>query len=550
MSTELELINVRLPLDAGLPGGQSFLEEAVFHALGKKTVPITSVRLSHLAVDARDKKDIHFVGSLVLEVASKSRAKTLLHRHKNIRPFAPQGYAPSPYTGAAPAHPPVIIGAGCAGLFCALVLAEAGLCPLVLERGERPGRRIRDIQEFNATGIIHLESNIQFGLGGAGTFSDGKLTTGTRSPYHRYIKETFVRAGAPEEILWRSKAHIGSDLLPAVVNRLADRIENAGGKILFGAKFFDFEEKVPGKLYSVRFIKDGREEFFLTETLFLATGHSARDVFTLLEKSGVRMERKSFAMGFRIEHLQEHVNIAQYGTAKPHPALSAAEYKLFWHGEKRTDAPRENAFTFCMCPGGRVENASGSPDALCTNGSSDFARNGRNANAALLVEIDAQFLPGSSVLAGMNLQLANEMAAYHAGGGAYVAPAQLLADYVRDVPSSAPGNVLPTFPRGVRWTNLRNILPPFIHRTILSALSPMAAQMHCFDEPDAVLTGIETRSSSPVRILRDRDSLRSLSHPYIFPVGEGAGYAGGIMSAAADGIRAAEAWMIAHDSER
>lgn len=541
----LEVINVKLPLESALEGHEHLALKTVAKELGLSTKDVHSLTLKKRAVDARKKSNVHFTASFLVDVGPKE-SQVLGKNLKNVRPYNQETYTPKPYTGKAPKGRPVIVGAGCAGLFCALALAESGLEPLVLERGQSSRQRSKDIEHFDHTGELNTESNIQFGLGGAGTFSDGKLTTNTSSPYHQYIINAFVKAGAPESILWKAKPHVGSDYLPKVVEKLVEKIESCGGTVLFGAKFTEFATDKNGQISEVHYLVDGTEHTERTDYLILATGHSARDVFAYLNNQHVFLERKTFSMGVRIEHRQKDVNLAQYGKAAFHPALGAADYKLVAHLKNG-----RSAYTFCMCPGGTVVAAASEQDRVCTNGMSLYARAGKNANAGLLVNVTPQDLEGSSVLAGIELQRTCESKAFELGGGNYVAPAQRVEDFLAQQPSSCAGKIAPSYPRGVVFTSIEACLPSYITDTMRQALPLMQRRLSCFADPDAVLTGVETRSSSPIRITRAPETCVSISHPGLIPCGEGAGYAGGIMSAAADGIRCAEAYLaqIAHAGE-
>ena len=504
------------------------------------------------SIDARKRHDVQLTFTLRAGlVAGADAERALLARlarkraDKNVRLVddAPFGF-PAPV--AHPAARPVVVGAGCAGLFCALSLARAGLEPLLVERGDDAARRSEAVRRHNETGKLDPESNIQFGVGGAGTFSDGKLNTGTRSPAHRLILETLVAAGAQREILWDAKPHVGSDVLPGVVTEIVHRIEEAGGEVRCRCRMTDLDV-TGGAVRGVTLVSTGedgsvREERVAASCVVLACGHSARDVFELLRERGVPMERKTFAMGVRIEHLQADVDRALYGPAAGHPALGAAPYKLSCHlpGGR-------SAFSFCMCPGGYVVSAASEPGGVCTNGMSLSDRAGTNANSGLLANVFPDDLPGDDVLAGVALQRACERAAFEAGGGAYAAPAQLVGDFLAGVLSSAGGRVEPTYPRGVTWGEVGPCLPDYVAGTLRSAIPVLGRKLRGFDAPDAVLTGVETRSSSPVRVTRGDDG-QSVGVRGLWPVGEGAGYAGGIMSAATDGILAAEKIVAEHFS--
>ena len=443
---------------------------------------------------------------------------------------------------------PIVVGAGCAGLFSALALAEAGLEPLLVERGDDAARRTAAVDEFNRTGLLDPESNIQYGLGGAGTFSDGKLATGTRSPAHRTILETFVEAGADPQILWDSHPHVGSDVLPAAVTHIAHRIENLGGELRCRCRLTDIEVSRGDKprILSVTLATtapDGgvTEERVPASDVVLACGHSARDVFDLLKRKGVLLERKTFAMGVRIEHLQADIDRALWGPAAGNPLLGAAPYKLSVHlPEALPEIGGRGVFSFCMCPGGYVVAAASEPGGVVTNGMSLAARDGINANSGLLANVFPSDLPGDDPLAGVDLQRQCEQKAFELGGGDYKAPAQLVGDFLAHRSSEGPRAVMPTYPRGVTWGEVDDCLPPYVTEALRAGLPLLARRLSCFGEVDAVLTGVESRSSSPVRVTRGED-LQSLSCAGLWPCGEGGGYAGGIMSAAADGIRVAAA---------
>ena len=548
----LEVANVRVPLSA-LDGSDATELRACTAALARRlrvgARELGRVERRHRSVDARRTGAIVLILTLRCElrggVAAERRVlRDLSKRHadKGVTLATPDALSwPEPVVadkGARTDVRPVVVGAGCAGLFCALWLARAGLAPLVVERGDDAARRTAVVAAHDATGSLDPESNIQFGLGGAGTFSDGKLQTGTRSPAHRLILEELVDAGAQGRILWDAKPHVGSDVLPGVVTELVRQIELAGGEVRCRCRMADLRIE-GGRVRGVTLVSRGqdgteREERLDAGCVVLACGHSARDVYELLLARGVPLERKTFAMGVRIEHLQADVDRALYGADAGHPALGAAPYKLSRH---LPDG--RSAFSFCMCPGGYVVSAASEPGGVCTNGMSLSDRAGTNANAGLLANVFPTDLPGDDVLAGVALQRACERAAFETGGGAFVAPAQLVGDFLAGRPSSGGGRVRPTYPRGVTWGSLEGCLPDYVADTLRAAIPQMARQLPCFDADDAVLTGVETRSSSPVRVTRADDG-QSVGVRGLWPVGEGAGYAGGIMSAATDGITAAK----------
>ena len=538
----IEVSGIRVPLSA-LDGSDERELTACRRALARKLRvserDLVLVERRRRSIDARKRGNVQLTFTLRAELAPGAPMRA----DKGIkivdeRPFS----FPAPVSHAG--GRPVVVGAGCAGLFCALSLARAGLEPLLVERGEDAARRAETVRRHDETGELDEESNIQFGVGGAGTFSDGKLQTGTKSPAHRLILETFVAAGAQPQILWDAKPHIGSDVLPRVVTQIVREIEEAGGEVRTRCRMSDLDI-ADGAVRGVTLVTTGddgpeREERIPTDCVILACGHSARDVFALLRERGVTMERKTFAMGVRIEHPQADIDRALYGSAAGHPALGAAPYSLSCHLPSG-----RSAFSFCMCPGGYVVSAASEAGGVCTNGMSLSDRAGANANSGLLANVFPNDLPGDDVLAGVELQRACERAAFAAGGGAYVAPAQLVGDFLQGVPSSSGGRVTPTYPRGVSWGDVTPCLPPYVAETLREAIPVLGRRLRGFDVSDAVLTGVETRSSSPVRVTRGDDG-QSLSVRGLWPVGEGAGYAGGIMSAATDGILAAEKVVATH----
>ncbi len=553
----LEVAGIRIHLGQLDGSDKQELELCRKAAAKKLRVPaeqIAVIERRRRSIDARKRQDITVGFTLLVglkgDVDAEARVLGKLmqaHADKGVKAaeadsFAyPDGAASATAAATAPTpHTarPVVVGAGCAGLFCALYLAKAGLEPLLVERGQDAQRRSEAVERHNKTGVLDPECNIQFGLGGAGTFSDGKLQTGTKSPAHRLILETFVAAGAQKRILWDAKPHVGSDVLPKVVTHIVDEIRACGGEVRFGCRMSDIQVE-GGRVTGVTLAQtaaDGAmtEERIAATDVVLACGHSARDVFELLRDRQVPMERKTFAMGVRIEHLQADIDRALYGRMAGHPALGAAPYKLSEHLPQG-----RSAFSFCMCPGGYVVSAASEPGGVVTNGMSLSDRAGTNSNSGLLANVFPDDLPGDDVLAGVKLQRRCERAAFAAGGGDFAAPAQLVGDFLQKTPSSSCGDVVPTYPRGVTWGQIDGCLPPYITKTLRAAIPRMGRKLRGFDVADAVLTGVETRSSSPVRVVRGQDG-QSVGVAGLWPVGEGAGYAGGIMSAATDGILAAE----------
>ena len=489
---------------------------------------IVSCAVLRRAIDARE--GLTLVYTAAVEV---KREDTVLRRcrDKRVSRYAPETYA-LPAAVTAPETPPIVVGAGPAGLFAALVLARCGARPIVLERGRPVEQRQADVERFWSGGALDTESNVQFGEGGAGAFSDGKLNTGTRDVRHRFIMETLVRCGAPESILTDAKPHVGTDMLHIALRSLRRELTEAGADIRFGARLESLRTK-DGAVCGVTVRQDGAVYDLPARQVVLALGHSARDTFEMLYRAGLAMEQKPFAMGVRIEHRQADVDAAQYRALAGHPALPPSTYKLSCHLPNG-----RSAFSFCVCPGGQVVAAASETGRTVTNGMSEYARDGENINGALLVNVTAEDFPSPHPLAGIALQRQVEEAAFALGGGDYRAPCQRVEDFLRGAPSAGAGRVTPSYRPGVVYTDMARCLPPFIAETLRLALPVLGKKLKGYDDPDALLTGVETRSSSPVRLVRDDRYEANIRG--IYPCGEGAGYAGGILSAAADGMRCAE----------
>ena len=516
--------NIKLSLDTDFNNLLSVLKS---HS-AFKGVSVNTAKLYKRSVDARKKEDVHFCCSVLISVSGNENKA--LKRLKNSKKYIEEKYdfkTVQNYSGTQP----VVVGFGPAGIFAAYTLAKSGLKPIVLERGKPIDQRTADVQSFWEGGNLNTESNVQFGEGGAGTFSDGKLTTGIKDRRSRTVLEIFHENGANKNILTEAKAHIGTDVLALVIKNIREKIISLGGEIRFSSRLEKIKSK-DGAVCSVEVSNNGSSYILPCDRLILAIGHSARDTLYMLKDINIEMTRKPFAVGVRIEHKQDDINHSLYGSFANHPALSAADYKLAVHLPSG-----RGVYTFCMCPGGFVVNASSEDNRLAVNGMSYSLRDGENANSALLCEVLPDDLHGDDVLAGIEFQRKLEQAAYHLSRGEGV-PVQTVGSYVYG--EDTPPIVTPTVkPRPV-YADISEIFPDFINSSLREGIKAFGKKILGFDSKGAVLTVPESRSSCPVRILRD-SNFCSLSLKHLYPSGEGAGYAGGIMSAAVDGIKTAEA---------
>lgn len=473
------------------------------------------------SIDARDKKDIRLVYTVDFTCDKKLKLDK-----------APDLNYQYPEPGKDPMKcRPVIAGFGPCGIFAALILAEMGYRPLVLERGRAMEQRVQDVETFWKTGELDESSNVQFGEGGAGTFSDGKLTTRIKDIRCRKVLTEFVNFGAPDEILYSNKPHVGTDILKSVVKNIREEIKRLGGTVKFDSKVTQIN--IEGSKIKSVIVND--EEMIETNIVVLAIGHSARDTYEMLHENGIKINQKPFAIGARIEHPQILINESQYKEFYNHPRLGAADYKLIEHTSNG-----RTAYTFCMCPGGTVIASASEEGEVVTNGMSEHARDKENANSAFLVNVKPSDFGSDHPLAGVEFQRKYERLAFELGGGNYNAPVQLVGDFLQDKVTTELGKVKPSYKPGYKFADLRECLPDFVCETMKEALPKLDNKLKGFAMHDAVLTGVETRSSAPIRIVRDEETLESVSLEKLYPCGEGAGYAGGIVTAAVDGIKCAE----------
>jgi len=533
----IKLSGIRLSEQCDVAG----LQQIAAEILGVPAWEITAFEVNKLSIDARRKSEVRFVYSLILSL--KNEAAVLLKANKKQQrpPVSISSYTPPDrYTfpalkGLAPPNPPIIVGMGPAGLFAALCLLEAGVKCIILERGQPIEQRIGSVHRFWQEGVLNEESNVQFGEGGAGTFSDGKLTTGISDTRIRHVLSRLVEFGAPKDILYLAKPHIGTDKLRSVVIGIRKKLITLGCDVRFGHRLADIEI-MDGALRSVSVIEGERTYNIATSSLILAPGNSSRDTFEVLDKRGIKLSPKPFSVGVRIEHKQSDIDFAQYGNKAMTSGVCfpSSDYKIATH----LDGDR-SVYSFCVCPGGLVVAAASERDGLVTNGMSLYARSEENINGALLVSVTPEDF-GIMPLDGVAFQRKIEQAAFVAGGSNYYAPAQLVGDFLEKRASIGPGKIMPSYLPGVKYCNLWDVLPEFVCVSLRTALLEFSKSISGFSVHDAVMTAAETRSSSPLRILRE--DFQTVGIKGIFPCGEGAGYAGGIMSAAVDGIKCAEAF--------
>ncbi len=528
----IRINELKLPLDSD----ESELRLSAAKALRCDEKLIGNITILKKAVDSRHKNNICFVYNVAVNVDGNEKS-ILDHSRNSKADFYNAPVYEKPENRRTSSLRPVIVGFGPAGFTAGLILAREGLRPLIIERGADVDQRHKDVLGFWNDKKLNTESNIQFGEGGAGTFSDGKLTTGIKDSLISKVIEELILHGAPEEIAYSATPHIGTDRLGSVVKSIREEIISLGGEVRFNTKLTDIiiaNNSVQGVTFTQ---PGGRSTDFETDTLLLCIGHSARDTVEMLHKKGFNIIQKPFSIGVRIEHPRELIDTAQYGSRAGHPKLGAAIYKMACHPDHG-----RGAYTFCMCPGGSVVCASSEENKVVVNGMSEYARDGENSNSALLVGIEPENFGSDDPLAGIEIQRRIESAAFEAAGSDYSAPCQLVGDFLSGVKSTALSSVKPTCPTGVTPGDIRKILPQRVTDTMASAIVKMDGMLHGFALPDAVLTAPETRSSSPVRILRNdiyQSNIRG-----VYPCGEGAGYAGGIVSAAVDGIRCAHAVLL------
>lgn len=528
----LRLTQIKLPLNHP----PEAISEAAISRLGIAASDLIFCTIFRRAHDARKKSAITLIYSLDVEVKNEAAVLKRFAKDNDVKITPNIDYHPIAHAPANLTTRPIVIGAGPCGLFAALILAQMGFRPLILERGKVVRERTKDTWGLWRKSILNPESNVQYGEGGAGTFSDGKLYSQIKDPRHlgRKVLTEFVKAEAPAEILTEAHPHIGTFRLVKMVENIRKTIESLGGEYRFESRVTDFDIEVSKNgERRIRGVMLASGEHIASDHVVLAIGHSARDTFQLLENRGVYIEAKPFSVGFRIEHPQSLIDVARFGASAGNPILGAADYKMVHHASNGRDV-----YSFCMCPGGTVVAAASEEGRVVTNGMSQYSRAERNANAGIVVGITPEDYPGGA-LAGIDFQRKCESAAFVAGGSTYAAPAQLVGDFIANRASTSLGSVIPSYKPAVTPTDLSVCFPDYVITAIREALPAFGRQINGFDMADAVLTGVETRTSSPIRIKRD-ETLQSLNTKGLFPAGEGAGYAGGILSAGVDGIKIAE----------
>ncbi len=526
----LRLTEIKLALDHA----EHALKQAVLNTLQLQEADLLEFAVFRRGVDARKSENILLVYTVDFRVKDEAALLQRFAKNKHLSVTPDMAYKFVAQVAKPPKLRPVVIGMGPAGLFAGLILAQSGFCPIILERGKSVRERTKDTFGLWRKSVLNPESNVQFGEGGAGTFSDGKLYSQVKDPKHltRKVYQEFVKAGAPEEILYVSKPHIGTFRLVSMVEKMRETIRALGGEIRFQHKVEDIDLDNG----QVRGVTLNNGEYLACDHLVLAVGHSARDTFQMLYQRGVYVEAKPFSIGFRIEHPQSLIDNSRYGANAGNPILGAADYKLVHHAKNG-----RSVYSFCMCPGGTVVAATSEPERVVTNGMSQYSRNERNANSGIVVGITPEQDYPDHPLAGIDLQRQLESRAYQLGGCNYQAPGQLIGDFLAGKPSHKFGSVQPSYTPGVHLTDLSSALPDFAIAAMREAIPAFARKIPGFDLADGVLTGVETRTSSPIRIKRNKDDLQSINTQGLYPTGEGAGYAGGILSAAIDGIKVAEA---------
>lgn len=525
---KLRINNIKQPISEG----DELLRQRISNLVGLDANQILNVRITRRALDARKKQDVHFLLCAVAEVEDDAAKRLLARANPHAEAYAEaEDYEIA--TGTEPLRGRVIVaGLGPAGLFAAYQLAKHGYKPLVLERGDAIKQRTQCVERYWSTGELDEDSNVMFGEGGAGTFSDGKLTSRSKDAHGALVLSTLAQFGAPEEILSAAKPHIGTDRLRGVVSAMRREIERLGGEVRFRARLSGIEQN-NGRLSRVIVTTQDGTETIECASLLLAIGQGARDTYQMLFDAGIALAPKPFAVGVRVEHPQAMIDRAQLGELAGHPRLGAAEYRLTAQSGER------GVYTFCMCPGGSVIASASARDEIVVNGMSNYARNAENANAAVVVQVNPSDC-GADALGGMRFQKQLEQTAFLAGGGGGAAPASTLGAFLRKEAPGGFGGIAPSYRPGVHACDLWRVLPPFVAQGIAEGMRAFGRQLKGFDREDAVLTGVETRTSAPLRILRG-ENMESASCAGLYPVGEGAGYAGGIVSAAIDGLRAAEA---------